>query len=400
MRLKNNKYNLEDLENKLNKHYFDSIKIGLDENKVEFFKAAQDLAYAILAVSDYRRMGIDFEETSYEYAMYLYERVFVSGFRFSDLNGKIAFTKYISLNIKSLIFRKDKESETAYTDMLKDLQFVIEDEQVRELALSKADNDERAYDLCGEIFDALRIFYTEDEINQKLPFSLDLIFESKFQPLPQNAPKDIKLFAITLICISKKIAYKHNLSKYKNQDEVTLKKALNSAARSSTFLASIADAGHAPLLLALDMASLFRLSSVLGGERISVPSLRQLNALMNTTVVAASALKLNGGMEVDAKTIKRISSEFDIESSTGGDAKIVSLQRTVSQALKVYHTLGEEEKSESLLSLLAYSLKSFEKLTNQLIISGKAEPLKDDLLLCANTYTKIISDLTERLEAL
>ena len=68
--------------------------------------------------------------------------------------------------------------------------------------------------------------------------------------------------------------------------------------------------------------------------------------------------------------------------------------------MQVYNTLGPDEKSESLLALLGYSLKSFSKLSNQLIISGKAVALKDDLMICANRYKSLIENLISDLEVL
>lgn len=383
------KYNFKDLEDKVNRYYFSGLDKNLDSDKSSFFKSVYNLAYAILEVSKYK---VDFDTVAHDYAALMYERVFILGDLFYTKSDRIPFTSYIRLNIKNLVYPKD--SNLVYKDVLEDLKYIVDSESV-DLPISNVSSNDKIESLGDELYSALLKFYDNDTIKQKLHISLDLIFDTDFQPISRNMPKDLQVFSITLICIAKRIATDNRLQNIKKRDVNTISNALEASLRSSSFLAIMSEnPNYIPLFLSLDIDSIYRLATVSGGTRVTVPSLRYLSNIMNTSVVASSVILDSSKRYVSYRDITKISKNFKIKSSNGSNVSRVSLQKSISKALDIYDTLGHDEKSNPILQTLGYSVKAIEKLADS--ATGESRKIVLEYL---DNYSLIIDRLRSKVSS-
>lgn len=382
------KYDFIALENAVNHYYFKALESDSNEDKSEFFKSVYKLAYGILEVSKY---DVDFDHVAHDYSTLMFERVFIKNQLFYTKSDRIPFTQYIKLNIRNVVFNRD---DNVYTDVLEDLKFIVDDINYGDFNISTMSSNSKFDSLGGDLYNALLKFYSVDQLKQMLHVSLDLIFDSGFQPISRDIPKDLQVFSITLICLAKKIVSDNRLYNINNYDSESIKNALDSSLRSSSFLALMSDnPSYIPFFMALDIDSIYRLSTVSGGTRITVPSLRYITNLINTSVVATSVIKDSDKRYLSYKNITEISEDFDIKSSNGGSVSKSSLQKSISKALDIYDTIGHDEKSEPLLQALGFSVKSIEKLVDS--VSGKSSKTVLEYLV---EYENLIHKLKDKLK--
>jgi hypothetical protein len=345
--------NLEHLENVVNFHYH-RAKTGTDNDKANFYSAVNDIAKAIL--KGYYK--IDDDDIAHDYATGLFERVCINGETFDKSGERVPFTKYISLNIRDSIFQNGNWNNPIDT---------IEDD-VRSCIDNPTEIGDRLYKL-------LKLYYSDDEIKRKLPICVDLIYETTAQPISRTLPKDLRSFGITLVCLAKRLSKQEHTEINTSID--TVEQALKASFRSSIFLGLLAEnSKNLPIFLSLDIDSLFRLASIAGGQRITVPSMQYINNLINTTVVATNLIKENKDVDtIDYKYLSSLNSEFKIRTDQNKQVSLTSLQKLVKSALDVYNNSIDDEPSDSLLGSLSVSLTAINKLVDDIDIDVSAKTL-------------------------
>ncbi len=368
---------IEHLENVVNFHYKKVINEAvLDNDKANFYSAIKDLARMIL-VNKYDVDSV--EDSAHDYATSLFERVVINGDRLGSGDNRIPFTQYITLNIKSLIYGYSNSS---------DIQHLYDD-------VKETSYESKNY-IAGKLYDLLSVYYSSEEIKRKLPICLDLICETSSQPLARTLPKDLRAFGVTLVCLAKRLASRERTEVNENID--TVEQALRAGFRSSLFLGLLADnPSYAPIFMSLDIDSLFRLASISGGQRITVPSMQYINSLINGTVVATKLIGENKDVdEVDYKFLSALDNEFKIRTDSDKTVSLPSLQKTVSRALDVYKASECDIPSSSLLGSMTASLTAVSKLLDSVDPDVSAKTL----VTFIDNHQAVIDKLKRKLNVL
>jgi hypothetical protein len=394
---KTKKYDLKKLEDDLNVAYFAYEEEDNQDTRTDFFRTMDELSFAILTAQKWK--GIDHEEVAYEYSLYLFTRVVLEGFRFKTNTGRIPFQNYIAKSIIGIAtqFLKDTFERPKGEILRDDMEFLIEATRKGDLEKEGEDvgNSLDKSQLYKDILEGVKTFYTVEEIKRLLPISMDVLFHTKFQPIPAtNVPKDIRDFCVILICVSKRVSSKYGESTYANKLPSDTRKALLAVSRSSAFLAIIASADKIDkeLFLALDIDSLYRLSSIAGGKaHIKVPSLRELDTIIGAAT--ATSKQILDGKPIKA-SVKEAKEALGLNYSTKS-----GINYFISKALKVFETLGPDKATDSFVNVLMASMVSVEKLFTEFL---KREPEKySDILEDAlDEYINLLAAIRNKLRGL
>ena len=124
-------YDLIKLEDNLTEAYLAQQEEDNEQTRTDLFINIKAIAFAILNVGNYSKYGIDFENTSYEYGLYLFERIITDRF-IPEYDDRFPWQKYISKNINHIIFTK--RDDLSWQDLITDLEFLLaDDERMQEL---------------------------------------------------------------------------------------------------------------------------------------------------------------------------------------------------------------------------------------------------------------------------
>jgi len=374
-------FNLIELEKKTNLSYFDYIAKDSPTSRDAFFISVRDLAYALASINNTaKKNNLEPDEVSNEYALRLFERVVLGGFRFTTNTGKIPFTSYFKLNMRDVII-SDCKSDFK-TEIRNDVN------KIREALLAdetpEVDRFSKDY-YMQKIYEGLLIFYKEKEIKKFISLAVDVIYQSKHQPVPEGLPVNLRDFCIVLVAIAKR-TYEFNISDHIEGD---INKALASGMRSSVLLAAVANTQSFPkeLMLSLDLNSLTRLATVSGGRKIKIPTLKQLDSLTGA-VTAISEHLLTGS---DYKEVLRRSKvDLDLVFSTK-----ININDFIEKVLHVIEFKEEEESTEPLINMLLASRKALESYVNQLKDSNSTHKYRPQLTKTIQEYRSFLNGLED-----
>jgi len=394
------KFNLIELESTaLAKYKTWKTDMSHSGYRTEMFKAVEDLAYAILNVGKFDKYNIDFNLCSYEYALYLFERLITGSFRMEPRipGTRFPLQEYVRQNIKHVVFTLRKD--TAWQELITDMEFFLDDCQkpgdyeYMELADHRIEAPEGGVDknrYAKKLLEALRVFYSFPEIRRLLAISLDTIYMDTKALVNPNIPADIRDFSITLVALSKRLTVEHNLNFGLDVPKNDLKKVFASSVRSTVFLSTIVNTDFFPreLLLSLDIDALYRLVHLVGGQTLKIPTIRELDSLLGA-VVAVSKVIMEG------KAVKESITEAKTDMKLMF-ANNINIQQFVSKSLESYNVFSNESKVEPLLNILAMSIKSMDHLFQQL--TKRSEELNSSELL--KKYVELSSSLSKFTESL
>jgi len=357
------KFNLRKLETEALTGYKSFKEDNDQDSRTQLFNGIRELAFAILTVGDFEKYNIDVEESSYEYALYLFERI-LNGFELvpSGKGDKFPLQYYISLNIKDTVITK--RDDELFKSLIGDMQFLIERKEVMEVEDDTDLESKIHHDyLANCLFKALRIFYTHDEIRRVLPISLELMFESKRKLIIDNSPTDIKDFSTVLISLAKRVIIDSNINVEYDIPKKRLEEIFGSSVRSSVFLAAVVDTNFFPkeLLLSLDSDSLSRIVSLMGGKSIRIPTQRELDTLLGSVVTIAKMI-MEGGEVKDL--LKETKANMDLVYC---NQKHFNVQTFISKSIETYNMFGEDPKTKPLINALISSIKSIETIIDQVV---------------------------------
>lgn len=399
---KEHKFDLIKLESELDAAYKEFKKEECEQTRTKLFTTIRDLAYAILTVSTFtKKNSLNLEDTAYEYALYLFERL-VTG-SFSPENSpkyidKMPWQAYIDINLNHIIFSRKNDNE-AWIDLVEDLEFLVDATRIDETNMSdiyqqKVNRDSVSKDLET----ALQIFYSDAEIARLLPLSVDLIFSNPKYFINDNMPKDIKDFSLVLISVAKRIAAKNNLDGSTRVKKTELVRMLSSSVRSTVFLSSVVNSSFFPkeLLLSVDIDSLYRLCQISGGKRIRIPTQRELNTLVGAVVTVSKMITDGKNFKESVNESKK---EFDLVFSHQ-----INTETFVAKIIKSMNTFGADDKTDPLISIIVMSIKSLEKLFDKVL--EKAETSNPETLLrtyevlsqSLSSFTNIMAELSKSMD--
>lgn len=377
--------------------------------RTEMFKAVEELAFAVLNLGNFEKYGIDYAVCAYEYSLYLFERIITGSFRMEPKipGTRFPLQEYVRLNIKHVVFTLKKE--TAWQDLITDMEFFLEDYQkpgdyeyleIQDPNQTPPEEKVLKYEYADKLLAALKVYYPYSEIRRLLAISLDLIYLDSKALINPKIPADIQDFCITLVSLAKRLALDHNLnSGLSDISKSNLKKIFSSSVRSTIFLSTVVNTEFFPreLLLSLDIESLYRLVHVLGGQKVRIPTIKELDSLLGAVVAMGKIIM--EGKEID-KAIQESKSNFNLVFSTH-----IKVQDFVTKSLDSYNIFNKESKVEPLLNILAMAIKSmdvlFQQLTQRAETMESSEMIKNyvDLSSQFSQFTQTLIQVSEKVKA-
>jgi hypothetical protein len=315
----NHQFNLIRLEKNLNDSYQDFVKSENDKTRSKLFEDIYHMAIAIVTINKYNH--IEIKEVANEYSLRLYERIVIGSFRFRSENNHIPFTQYIKLNIRDVVF----PNKNNHIDILEDLKKSSTGEDIKTSRKLVVD----------EIVNILKGLYGK-EFDRLLPIALESVCRTLHQPINPKLPRDIYNFTITMIGVAKRLT----------DDYTEVQNTIN--LKSSLLLLTLLETDLVPkeLILSLDLKSLYRLSTIAGGTKIKIPTLRQLESLINAS--NATIKVINGEGVIDASEASK--KELGLVLSNRTD--VVDIIKKVN---KIYESIKPDGNTEPLIEALLLS---------------------------------------------
>lgn len=383
-----------------------------EHNRVAFYQAIYELSLACLKVSAYRRNPErDLEIIATEFAFTQLNRVLDGTFKPEPRVKGTLFPadKYFSLTLQrpaNQHFTRDlpKKSWSRLHIFIEDLELFLEDNAGR---ISEENQyGERAMDVATtnreyarDLFRALRLLYTEEEIRRLLPLATEMLFVSNATKLrdPETpAPRDLRVFMDVLIVCAQRLAATHRIDTDVNLPKKDVNRMLETALRSTLFLSAASQYDRVPrdLLLALDHRSLYRLAYILGGSTIRIPTVRELGILQNA-ISAAVAVYLAPEAERKKKLedVKQYDAVFAKQRG-----KTITTMELVSKIVDANRIVRDDNSStQPLINVILSSLKVLEAMVGKLHRSSisPSETLNQYVAL-----SKSLSDIVDRIIAL
>jgi len=400
---KNYKFNLIDLEDKVLYSYKEWEKDKFDPTlRTNLFKCIRDLAFAILSVGNYSKYDIDFHKISYEYGLYLLERIIrpdIDGLKKpfkleSNIpGGRFPIQNYIDKNILSVIFTIKKDSE--WKTVLEDLEFYLDGTQNEDVKKffeedHLVEKGMQNFFYAKKLLRSLRVFYSFEDIRRLLYLSLDLLYSKKNYIISDDAPAEVRDFSIVLICLAKRLITENNLNFTIDVKKADLQKILLSATRSTVMLATVANSNLFPkeLLLSLDSDSLNRLVAVSGGKMVRVPTQKDLETLIGS-IVCISKSVMEG--EDPIENLNKAKYDYDLVFNSG-----TTITKTISKVIETFDIFKEDSNSKALINLLIMSIKSLDILSQKLVEKSDGLPIE----LVLKQYTELSSSFSRFTDSL
>jgi len=357
------KFDLKAIEENCLEIYAQWKKKDNDKSRTDLFESIRELAFAVLRVGSYHKYNIDFEHVSYEYAIYLFERIIIGSLKLEPKSPekhkikKFPLQHYVRKNIKHVIFTL--KDGGVWQELVTDLEtFSDEDDIADSASLPPVLMDRRRF--SAKLLDTLRIYYNYDDIRRLLPLSVEIIYEKWYQCFGNDVPVDLRDFTTILVASAKRVARIENLFYSTNLKKKDLKQALGAAVRSTIFLSAIANNDIFPreLLLSLDIDSLYRMVSVLGGKTIKVPTQKELETLLGG-VSAVSKVILEG--KDQTKALKETKADYQLVFSS-----FINVHHFISKAVESFSLGSENGISEPIINMLITSISSLDVMFRKL----------------------------------
>jgi hypothetical protein len=355
------------------------------------------------------KKDLNVEHISYECSVFLFEKILNGTFKpeattckklKEGQSNRFPWYKYISLALKKFVY-SDTESMfstslfidiDAYSHLMYDdaeynayfkLEEMFDDEKQDKINIEKRLNTKM---ISKKISESLKMFYSKEEIKRLYPIAVDYIVENKIK----FAEDDIREFCYVLICLAKRIVNNNNMVSINNDaivKNLKLDNIINSAIKSSVFIAAILNNSKLfpkELLLALDIESLYRLSTIKGGETIRIPTLLELETLIGATVIASERL-ISGTSEQRSRW--KIKKDYEISFKNN-----LNLDNVVNNIL--YSVVNFQDTSSTpMVNTLLSSIQAIEKQSQY--INSNVDKLKgEELVNCFIELNDSLSMLT------
>lgn len=381
--------NLRELEESLNSSYSGYLKKDNSSTRDSLFMSIRNLAVGIATVEKApKKYNMELDEIGNEYALRLFERIVVSGFRFHTETGRVPFTQYVRLNLKDVLISDFRNN---HLQLHPDMEVLCDQVSMGRVD-TNPDRFSKSY-VAEKIYRGLLLFYKKNEVKKYLNLALDVVYRNKHQPIPHDKlPRDLRDFTIVLISVAKRMAYESEISYMDGHTDV--KKAMASSIRSSVFIASVTQAEAFPreLLLSLDLESLYRLCTVSGGRKIKVPTLRQLDTIVGA-IGGVSDYIMEG--KPYQETLKKSKTDLDLVFSSK-----TNMHHFISKAIETFDLKDGEVSQEPLIKVLSTSKKAIEGYVKEISKEKKSYRYKSELLKTIREQKEFLASLEAQLEEL
>ena len=360
--------------------------VDSQSTKTELFKCLMMFSERVLIGQAKLRKRFKVEDTeiqriSYEYALYLWDRIVIGGFRLDPTKGKnyeqhmlegketrFPLYNYISQNLRNTLYNFKVKDNWYY--IIDDLSF-LEKNSVDKTNYLTEENSSSKYlnnkTDVKQVLEAMRLFFDMDEINRMLPAAIKVV-SSKKQLSEHKLPKDLKNFCIHLLAIIRRIASPAtDLERY--LDPKSYGKSLESSIKSCIFLSTISNSDFFPkeLLLTLDLKSLFRLVNVAGGTKVEVPTIMDLNKLILANRTISNMLLTGEDEQTSHKNTKK---ELDMTLPQGS-----TYRRYLHKLVTTLNIFDEDnENSLPLIRLLDLAISNTDKIFESMLNNETSTP--------------------------
>ena len=384
------KYDLTKLESAALAAYANWASDDSQEHRTVLFETVRDLAYAILQVGPFKKYNIDYEVIAYEYSLYLFQRFILGSFRLIA-KDRFPLQLYISKNIRHVIF---SHNSGAWQELITDMEFLVDSASVN-VFQEEPVNSYKAIDkkfYAQSLMKVVELYYSKAEINRLLPIALDMIFSNSRYAVSPSLPTDLKDFSIILIAASKRFTNYDNIFFTTGVKKSDLKTALKSATRSTVFLSTVVNSTFFPkeLLLSLDIDSLYRLVSVMGGNTIRIPTMRELDTVLGAVVSISRMLLEDKPIESSLNETKL---DYDLVFSNH-----VNLQYFISKSMESFNLFKNDDSkaSEPMINVIASSIQSLDVILQSLqerVSSESSDSLLNQYVGLSDTLAKFTDGL-------
>lgn len=358
------------------------------DTKAGMFTAIKNLAKAVITAY-YSKSNIDFEMASYEYAVYLYQRIVQNALDLNNHQGRFPLQRYMKINVRHIIYSMGNELQ--WVNVINDIDDEEFEREIEDVKTPSATQQVSSKKLSWKMYTGLSMHFSHDEIKRLYPIARDLCYSNKHTPVPYGIPEDIREFMIVMICIAKRI-YVDNSHVFQNSVKETgskeFRKRIQSAIRSTVFFSAITNSSVFPkeLLLSLDIDSLYRLVAICGGRTIRIPKERELESLMGA-VVSISNMVLEGDSMEDA--IYKAKREYGLVMDNR-----INIRELIS---KINSTMDieDDKMSDPMIGLLEKLIKFFDVIISEIHTSEHIS--SPDLLRLFENVSSSITNLTDNI---
>lgn len=347
-----------------------------------FFDRVLELTRAVLTVSSsWRSYQIDRSAIAYDYAIYLLERV-LSGAFCPSYQDRFPWQRYIDSSLRSIVYPMFNDSKDLSLEELEGYTDLVYFGFTASKKLTSLELGILKQEFVNDVLRGLKLFYSEEEVGRLYFISADYLGTFYIQHLP----KDIFDFICILRSIVKRLAsspaYQFNS---KAHSVTTFKQSLVSSTRSTVFLSSVLkhDLIPKPLLLALDIESLYRLSYIAGGSTVRVPTLQELNTLIGVVATVTKILLENKDME---EALKESKDQLQLIFSNN---KNHSVRAYITRLLESYSLFSQDTSDTTLMQLVLSSLTSLERIA----VQGSEELKRSHPETVIQFYSELVSSI-------
>jgi len=218
--------------------------------------------------------------------------------------------------------------------------------------------------LRKKIVEGLLLFYKETDLKQYYYSFLSLSkLMDKYPCRNPEIPEYFRKLSVTLLAVAMIVAEDTNIRPVHPPPPKLLSKAIQSAIGSAMFLAAISEENspvRRELIMALDLSSLSRLSNMIGGQYVYVPTPEELNSV----VIVSSTIGEMAATGYDRE-------ETEVYNRKKGDLRgsaKVSVNPYITKVIQHHSIFGhvKTESSQAMHDILVQSIRGIENLVDRM----------------------------------
>lgn len=352
--------NFIQLEDNISSAYSRFCECKNESSKTDLFISIKELANIILLTDKtWKKYNLNYGEVSYEYALYLYERINAGNFEPKDIcNG------YIRKSLKKVILPKLSKGDSVWDSMVPlDDNLNLNDggEDVERVNV-RMDSKKQGF----KIYEGLKLFYPENEINRLYSLASEAIYVDPDKPVAKNIPDDVRDFISVLIAVGKRILGSPKINELKEGLSVkSLRRVIMSSMNAALLTLAALRFKILPrsVLLHMDVGSLYRIMYDKPGTTVTIkfPSFKKVE--MGIAAASIASKMILGGKDFDV-AFKEAEKEYDLAFGKKRRAK-ASLKKFVDKMIAVENIFGEDLESAALIDVLISIVKILKNLSDR-----------------------------------
>jgi hypothetical protein len=368
-----------------------------EDAKTELYKSIKDLADAVLQDRTINTRKMNKEEIAYNYSVDLYTRLITGALSPKKKDGtawthldRFAWNEYIRKNIRWTI--EHMGEDTLWSDVITELDALPNEEALKETTLDRWYEEEDSLNtnidrdkLSVKIYKYVQTQYQDETINRLWPLASELYFRDGDKVIPDNLPDHLTNFMRISLGGARRLSKQYNIRFPLTEVSVkSLKKAEESMAFSTLFLSETINENiiNRSLLLACDINTLYTLSHLEGGNKLEIPTLRQLESVQAAVKVVSKMiiegqnfpdLRYEKGKNKLDELIDLTIEEFELIFANKKDTKFIA-----SKMIETYNLHPHDIKGDPTIDLLIVASKALTSVAARLPdVMDKGIPLKD-----------------------